>query len=132
VLELLGTGAAVLATWDPDELFDYRARRPTLEIRDGALARLTWPEITLRAARFGGRDVLVLSGAEPDDQWRRSRRPSSCSTPGVRVDQPRLHPAAVAHAPGADHGLPPQGLAAAWDQPHGPAQGPGAALSALR
>ncbi len=71
VLELLGTGAAVVATWDPDELFDYRARRPTLEIRDGALARLTWPEITLRAARFGGRDVLVLSGAEPDDQWRR-------------------------------------------------------------
>jgi hypothetical protein len=71
VLELLGDGAPVVARWDPDELFDYRARRPTLEIRDGALALLTWPEITLRAARFGARDVLVLSGAEPDDQWRR-------------------------------------------------------------
>jgi hypothetical protein len=71
VLELLGIGAPVVATWDPDELFDYRARRPTMEIRDGVLARLTWPEITLRAARFGDRDVLVLSGAEPDDQWRR-------------------------------------------------------------
>jgi hypothetical protein len=71
VVELLGQGSPVIATWDPDELFDYRARRPTLEIRDGALARLTWPEITLRAARFGIRDVLVLSGAEPDDQWHR-------------------------------------------------------------
>ncbi len=71
VLDLLGDGAPVVATWDPDELFDYRARRPTLEIRDGVLTRLTWPAITLRAARFGGRDVLLLSGAEPDDQWRR-------------------------------------------------------------
>jgi hypothetical protein len=71
VLDLLGDGAAPVATWNPDELFDYRARRPTLEIRDGALTRLTWPEITLRAARFGIRDVLVLTGAEPDDQWRR-------------------------------------------------------------
>jgi len=71
VLELLGIGAPVVATWDSDELFDYRARRPTMEIRDGVLARLTWPEITLRAARFGDRDVLVLTGAEPDDQWRR-------------------------------------------------------------
>jgi hypothetical protein len=70
-LEILADGAPVIARFDPDELFDYRARRPTLEIRDGRLASLDWPEITLRACRFGSRDVLILTGAEPDDRWRR-------------------------------------------------------------
>ena len=71
VLDILAAEAPVVARFDPDELFDYRSRRPTLEIRDGRLASLDWPEITLRAASFGGRDILVLTGAEPDDRWRR-------------------------------------------------------------
>lgn len=71
VLAVLGENAPVIARFDPDELFDYRSRRPTLEIRDGRLASLDWPEVTLRAAHFGGRDVLVFTGAEPDDRWRR-------------------------------------------------------------
>jgi hypothetical protein len=52
-------------------VFYYGWGRPTLLIRDGRLASLDWPEITLRAARFEGRDVLVFTGAEPDDRWRR-------------------------------------------------------------
>lgn len=70
-LEVLAAGAPTIADFDPDQLFDYRSRRPTLEIRDGRLSSLAWPEITLRHARFGGRDLLVLTGAEPDDRWRR-------------------------------------------------------------
>ncbi len=70
VLDVVGEGAPVIGRFDPDQLFDYRARRPTLEIRDGRLTSLVWPEITLRAARFGSHDVLILSGAEPDDRWR--------------------------------------------------------------
>jgi hypothetical protein len=71
VLDLLADGGPVIARYDPDQLFDYRSRRPTLEIRDGRLEALAWPEITLRSATFGGRDLLVLTGAEPDDRWRR-------------------------------------------------------------
>jgi hypothetical protein len=70
-LAVLADGAPVVADFDPDELFDYRSRRPTLEIRDGRLSSLAWPEITLRHVRFGGRDLLILTGAEPDDRWRR-------------------------------------------------------------
>ena len=69
-LALLARDAVTVATFDGDQLFDYRARRPTLDIVDGRLASLDWPEVTLRHARFGGRDLLVLSGAEPDDRWR--------------------------------------------------------------
>jgi hypothetical protein len=66
----LATDGDQIATFDGDALFDYRARRPTLEIVDGRLAELTWPELTIRRARIGDRDVLVLAGAEPDYRWR--------------------------------------------------------------
>jgi hypothetical protein len=65
----LAQGGRVVATFDPDSIFDYRARRPTLEIHDGKPRTLQWPELTLRATRAGERDVLVLTGAEPDYRW---------------------------------------------------------------
>ena len=69
-LEVLAEDARVVATFDADRLFDYRARRPPLEIVDGRLAELTWPELVLRRTRIDERDVLVLVGAEPDYRWR--------------------------------------------------------------
>jgi hypothetical protein len=62
--------AAVVARFDADVLFDYRARRPPLEIVDGKLTELTWHELLLRRVRIGERDVLVLVGPEPDYRWR--------------------------------------------------------------
>ena len=69
-VEALARDAETVATFDSDQLFDYRSRRPTLEIRDGRLASLEWPEVTLTHARFAGRDLLMLTGSEPDDRWR--------------------------------------------------------------
>lgn len=66
----LAADAAPIATFDTDRLYDYRARRPTLEIADGRPDRLTWPELSLRRTRLGERDLLVLSGPEPDYRWR--------------------------------------------------------------
>lgn len=59
----------LLATFDSDALFDYRARRPTLEILDGRPADLTWPAITLHRARLEDHDTLILTGHEPDFRW---------------------------------------------------------------
>ncbi len=66
---LLAEGGEVVATFDADLLFDFRARRPTLQIVDGRLAQLSWPELTIRRSRIGERDLLVLTGAEPDFRW---------------------------------------------------------------
>jgi proteasome assembly chaperone (PAC2) family protein len=60
----------VVATFDPDILYDYRARRPTLEILDGRASELTWPELTMRRAHVGDRDLLIFTGPEPDFHWR--------------------------------------------------------------
>jgi hypothetical protein len=68
--DLLADGGDVVAVFDGDLIFDYRARRPTLEILNGRPAELTWPELVLRRTRVDGRDLLVLTGAEPDYRWR--------------------------------------------------------------
>lgn len=66
----LAEGSDVIATFQGDLLFDYRARRPTLEIVDGRPSLLSWPELTMRRARIGERDLLVVAGPEPDYRWR--------------------------------------------------------------
>lgn len=58
------------ATFDVDRIYDYRARRPTLGIVDGVPRDLTWPELQLVHRRYAERDVLVLTGPEPDYRWR--------------------------------------------------------------
>jgi PAC2 family protein len=66
---LVATGGRVVATFDADRLFDYRARRPTLEIVDGRLSELDWPEFRIVLVQPDGHDLLVLTGPEPDYRW---------------------------------------------------------------
>src|ERR687891_1909913 len=61
---IAGTGA-VVATFDGDELFDYRSNRPILDIVDGAMAGVTWPEINVGGTKLGGREVFVITGKKP-------------------------------------------------------------------
>jgi len=61
-----------ILSFDDDVYIDYRARRPTMELRDGLNTNLVWSTIEMRAGRTpGGRDVLFLVGPEPDMAWRR-------------------------------------------------------------
>jgi hypothetical protein len=62
--------ATTIATFDSDLLYDYRSRRPVLDIVDGTLKELTWYELAVRRTRAEGRDVLVLFGPEPDFRWK--------------------------------------------------------------
>ena len=66
------TGATPLVSFDDDTYIDYRARRPTLELRDGVSTRLMWAKPELKVGRdLNGRDVLLLTGPEPDMAWHR-------------------------------------------------------------
>lgn len=67
--QLAGDGD-VIVRFDPDIVFDYRARRPTLHIVDGRPGTLDWPELVIRHRRLGDRDLLVLTGPEPDFRWK--------------------------------------------------------------
>jgi len=68
--EHLAAGGTLVATFDDDTLFDYRSRRPTLDIIDGTLQKLIWPAISIHRRSIDGRDVLVLHGPEPDFRWK--------------------------------------------------------------
>ena len=58
--------------FDDDMYVDYRARRPTMELRDGLNTNLDWATIEMRAGRSpDGTDVVFLVGPEPDMAWRR-------------------------------------------------------------
>ncbi len=61
----------LLATFDGDAYIDYRARRPTMELRDGVNTRLVWDDIQLRVGHDPNKKaVLTLIGPEPDSRWR--------------------------------------------------------------
>jgi predicted ATP-grasp superfamily ATP-dependent carboligase len=60
----------LVASFDSDELIDFRARRPTLRIVNGVDKDLRWAEIRLQlATNRTGRSVMILSGPEPDMRW---------------------------------------------------------------
>ncbi|MFL6043115.1 MAG: PAC2 family protein [Gaiellales bacterium] len=65
----IGSGGALVARFDGDAIYDYRSRRPVLDVLDGRLTELRWPELAIRHANIGGRDVLIFAGAEPDLRW---------------------------------------------------------------
>ncbi|MFO7532077.1 MAG: PAC2 family protein [Candidatus Limnocylindrales bacterium] len=71
---LLAEGAVPVAGIEADGLYDYRARRPTLHIDDGRLSSLDWPRLQVMRRRFPRRDVLLLSGPEPDYRWQELAR----------------------------------------------------------
>ncbi len=63
--------ARTTATFDSDELIDYRANRPLVRLARGVIEEVTWSDIELQQATTvaGVRDALLLSGPEPNLRW---------------------------------------------------------------
>ncbi|MGH3794421.1 MAG: PAC2 family protein [Pseudonocardiaceae bacterium] len=62
----------VLATFDVDQLLDYRSRRPSMIFDGDHWASYEQPRLVLYEVRDeAGTPFLILSGAEPDLQWER-------------------------------------------------------------
>ena len=71
-MELLSTEShsTRLITFDADTFIDYRARRPVMELREGVNTNIEWSVPEIRVGRdTNGRDVLLLTGPEPDMAW---------------------------------------------------------------
>jgi predicted ATP-grasp superfamily ATP-dependent carboligase len=62
----------VLATFDVDQLYDYRARRPPMTFLEDHWDSYERPELVLRQVKdAAGSRFLMLTGPEPDVQWER-------------------------------------------------------------
>ena len=62
----------LVATFDSDELIDYRARRPRMSYVRDHFASVDIPTLALhQVTDLAGRSFLLLAGPEPDYQWQR-------------------------------------------------------------
>ena len=62
----------VLATFDVDQLLDYRSRRPTMVFVENHWVSYEEPSLTLHVVQDAASvPFLLLEGAEPDVQWER-------------------------------------------------------------
>jgi proteasome assembly chaperone (PAC2) family protein len=60
-----------VARIDPEEFFDFQANRPQIEVADGSIRGIEWPDNLMLAGRTGaGRDLLLIAGTEPSTRWR--------------------------------------------------------------
>jgi proteasome assembly chaperone (PAC2) family protein len=65
-------GAEPLGAIDPEEFFDFQVTRPTVRLNEGVTRVIEWPELELSSARAAGgtRDVVFLTGSEPNLRWK--------------------------------------------------------------
>jgi proteasome assembly chaperone (PAC2) family protein len=65
-------GAERLGAIDPEEFYDFQVTRPTVRMSEGQTREIVWPELVIECAspEGSGRDVLFLSGAEPNLRWK--------------------------------------------------------------
>jgi PAC2 family len=60
-----------VAEIDPDPFYDFTQERPQVEIDEGEMRVIRWPENRFDVVRgLGVRDLVVLVGAEPHLYWR--------------------------------------------------------------
>jgi proteasome assembly chaperone (PAC2) family protein len=65
-------GAERLGAIDPEEFYDFQVTRPTVRLSEGRTREIEWPELVIESASPEGyeRDVVFLSGAEPNLRWK--------------------------------------------------------------
>ncbi len=62
----------LIASFDVDELIDYRARRPRMQFVVDHFSSVEFPRISIHdVVDANGKHFLLLSGPEPDYQWNR-------------------------------------------------------------
>ena len=64
--------AAPIAELDPEEFYDFQVTRPTIPMTEGQTRQVDWPENTISAAVASSaeRDLVLVSGIEPNLRWR--------------------------------------------------------------
>lgn len=91
---------------DGEDYFDYQVNRPRVSIADGLDSGIEWPCVQVAVAPLADRDLVLVSGPEPNMRWRtfctavvstlRSVRPSMVVILGAMLtDSPHSRPLPV-------------------------------------
>jgi len=69
ITDSIGEGELV-ASFDPDHIFDFRSERPMITFENGTMTRLSGPSLDFYLVEdIEGVKMLVLRGNEPDLRW---------------------------------------------------------------
>jgi len=60
----------LVASFDPDEHFDFQVRRPMVFVNESGTRSIDWPENQIHAVRAEGRDLVIVLGEEPNYKWK--------------------------------------------------------------
>ena len=60
----------LIASFDPDEHYDFQVRRPMVVLNEGGTRRIDWPENDIHVIRAPDHDLVVLLGEEPNYKWK--------------------------------------------------------------
>lgn len=60
----------LIASFDPDEHYDFQVRRPMVYLDEGGTRSIDWPENDLYLIRGQQRDLVVMLGEEPNYKWK--------------------------------------------------------------
>jgi hypothetical protein len=137
VAEVLADDGPVVAEFDSDALFDFRATRPTLTFDQGVFRDISYPALELRRRSTPQRDLLLLSGAEPNWNWHRLASDvveiaqtfgvvGYVSVGGIPWAAPHTRPVAIITT-----STDPGALLPGEERPEGTIQVPGSATSAI-
>jgi predicted ATP-grasp superfamily ATP-dependent carboligase len=56
---------------DPDEFYDFQVNRPQVRMTEKDEREITWPTTEIKVAQLpNGRDLVLISGLEPNLRWR--------------------------------------------------------------
>lgn len=58
------------AVIEPEDFYDFQVRRPIVQIDDGGTRRLSWPITAATGVDAGRRDLVVVTGDEPNLRWK--------------------------------------------------------------
>jgi predicted ATP-grasp superfamily ATP-dependent carboligase len=60
----------LVASFDPDEHFDFQVRRPMIFVDESGTRQIDWPENEIHVIRDHSRDLVVVIGEEPNYKWK--------------------------------------------------------------
>ena len=55
---------------DSEDYFDYQMTRPNIMVNESGERELVWPMVTVEICHLPGRELLLVSGPEPNLRWR--------------------------------------------------------------
>lgn len=60
----------VIASFEPDEHYDFQVRRPMVFVNESGTRQIEWPENEIHVIKGEERDLVVLLGEEPNYKWK--------------------------------------------------------------